>query len=127
MVVTGVEVLELLKREVGDHFRVSTGVGGVVVVGEELRLYLLVVHRVWLRVHALHFVEHDALEHHVRVLLVEFEVPALLLENFGVLEASGMEHCVQVHVAEIVEVLKSPEHPHVAFVAYARSVCIALA
>jgi hypothetical protein len=111
------EVLELRKREVWDHFRVSTRVRSIVVIREQLALDRLVVDRVWLRVHTLHFVEHNSLEHHISILLVKFEMPALLLEDFGVFEAAGVEYSIEIHVTEIVEVLQSLTHAHVAFVA----------
>lgn len=53
VIVPAMELLELLVRQLGDDLRIAARVDGVVVVREQRRLDLLVVHAVRLTVHAL--------------------------------------------------------------------------
>jgi hypothetical protein len=69
------------------------------------KLPIPVKHRVRRRVDALHLVEHDALERQRPGRIVELVVPALLLERLLVGDALGVQHGVEVHVDEVVEVL----------------------
>ena len=101
-----VEILELLEGQVGDDAGVAARVDTVGVIREERLLRLTREHGVGGGVHALHLVEHDALEGHLAVRIVELVVPALLEEGLLVGHAARVEHRVQVHVDEVLEILE---------------------
>mmetsp|Transcript_4276 Transcript_4276/g.6879 ORF Transcript_4276/g.6879 Transcript_4276/m.6879 type:complete len:372 (+) Transcript_4276:3541-4656(+) len=107
VVVGGVEGLELVERQVGDLEGVAAAVHAVRVLGEERALRGSAHDGIGGAVHALHLVVHHALdgERSLRA-LVQLVVPALLLQHLRVVDGARVQHCVQVHVDQVVEVLR---------------------
>ncbi len=126
-VVAAMLLEELLVGEVGDGARRAARLEAVGRVGEQGRLQLVVQHRVRVGQGALHLVVHHAVQHEARRAVGrlggrhgvachgiarrglhvagQLVVPALLLED-GALAVDGrVQHCVEVHVGEVEQVL----------------------
>mmetsp|Transcript_48412 Transcript_48412/g.83155 ORF Transcript_48412/g.83155 Transcript_48412/m.83155 type:complete len:1015 (-) Transcript_48412:588-3632(-) len=106
VVVLGVEALEVLEGQVWDGLGVPARVHRILVVREQRLLAGAAHERVRVAVHALHLVVHHALVGQRRLGALRLQVPPLLLEHQGVLHSAGKEHRVQVHVDQVVEVLR---------------------
>ena len=106
MVVRGVEGLELAEGERWDRRRVAARVDRVRIVWERELLRSAVHEGIGRRVHALHLVEHDALVRERIVLVLELVVPTLLREHGRVARRSRVQNRVQVHVHQVVKVLR---------------------
>ena len=109
VVVTSVELLQVVPGQVGDVLRIATRHVRVGQSWEQRLADRAVDGRAWRGERALHLVEHDALvsEAAVRVGgVLELEADPLLLER--VLRQLWEEGRVQVHVEEVLEILRVP-------------------
>jgi hypothetical protein len=103
MIVFSVKGKELFKGKAGDHYRVSTGIETIGVIGKERSLGILCQDTVRGRIGPLHFVEDNALIDKRMVLFPHLKMPALLLKDE--LGDLGIKDCVKVYINEVVEVL----------------------
>ena len=114
VVVARVRVDELLVRKLRNVARVSAGLEAVRRVRKQALVHGLKQHLVRVAQGSLHLVEDDAVVRKARarvcgrgcvsVRVLKLQVPALLLEDARPLVDGGVEHRVQVHVHQVLQV-----------------------
>ena len=95
---------ELLVAQLRDVLGVSARVKAVAAFGEEGAEHLLLHHLVHGAHGPLHLVEHHALVDRLFLAVRPFDVPALLLEDAGVMQDGRGEHGVQIDLRQVQEV-----------------------
>ena len=104
MIEAVVEGLVLLEGQFGDRLRVTAGDEAVAGVGEEQAARLVIEQALGIGEGALHLAVDDAVALQLAIGLVQFVVPALLLERKRTLHAERMEDGIHIDVDEIEEV-----------------------
>mmetsp|Transcript_50568 Transcript_50568/g.118087 ORF Transcript_50568/g.118087 Transcript_50568/m.118087 type:complete len:236 (+) Transcript_50568:2400-3107(+) len=106
MVVLLVEVPQVVEIQVRNLPWISTIVSPIWIVRKDGLHGQAAVGVVWIRINAFHLIEHDTLVLQWVLLVLQLIVPTLLLEDVGIADGSGVKHCIQVNIYEVVEILK---------------------
>ena len=105
MIISSVEIQEILVSKIRNRLRRTTGLTTISDIGEQGIQNFSLQHIISRRKSSLHLIINHTVYGKFLGLIVQFIMPALLAENGLVAVNIGIQHRIQIHVHQILEVL----------------------